>query len=66
MCQDILNQARSLLDDDHSLALYLVWDLQKTKDSGLTDLAWSMYKSGCTRREVAHLIDSIEAGRYLQ
>jgi hypothetical protein len=68
MSTEILEQARKILREDYdtNLAVYIVRDLPATKDAGLSDLAWSMYRHGCVASEVENLIDSIEAGHYLK
>ena len=46
--------------NDINLAVYMVRDLQATKDAGLSDLAWSMYKEHGTKSEAIYLLDEIE------
>ena len=46
---------------DPFLAVFIVRDLQVTKDAGLDDLAWSMYKHGTVTSEVRWLLDLLES-----
>lgn len=53
--------ARSHLEEDHGLALFMVRDLQVVKALELSDLAWAMHKNYCVRSEVKWLLDELEA-----
>ena len=49
------------LSDDLELAVYVMRDLEATKQAGLDDLAWSMYREGnCSHNEVTWLVDEVE------
>ena len=41
------------------LAVYMVRDLQATKDAGLTDLAWLYNQNSCTHREAVALLEQL-------
>ena len=47
--------------DDPTLAAYIVRDLPETKAAGLSDLAWSMARTYCTRDEAEDLLVKLEA-----
>ena len=49
---ETIQLARTHLDQDHTLALFMVRDLRITRDMGLSDLAWAMYQNYCVRSEV--------------
>lgn len=53
--------ARQQIDDDPMLAAYIVRDLPETEAAGLSDLAWSMAQTYCTRDEAADLLTKLEA-----
>lgn len=62
---NIIKQAKEQLVkscgyNDHELALYMVRDLQVTRDAKLSDLAWAMYRHSCTKSEVEWLVDKLE------
>jgi len=43
------------------LAVYVMRDLEATKQAGLDDLAWTMYREeNCSHNEVAWLVDEVE------
>lgn len=58
---ETVKAARQHLEKDHALALFMVRDLQVTKDMELSDLVWSMHRNGCVRSEVKWLLDELEA-----
>jgi len=55
-----IKQARDYLDEDHTLSVFVVRDLQVTKAAGLSDLAWAMHQNYCVRSEVEWLLDELE------
>ena len=58
---EIIRKARTYLEKDHGLALFMVRDLVVTKNAGLSDLAWSMHQNYCVRSEVEWLLNELEA-----
>ena len=47
--------------DDRESAVYVMRDLEATKQAGLDDLAWNMYREdNCSHDEVAWLADEVE------
>ena len=61
---DVVALAKTHLEEDHYLALFMVRDLRITKNMGLDDLAWAMHKGGCARSEVAWLLNELEEGQF--
>ena len=57
---ETVRSARRYLEKDHTLALFMVRDLQVVKDAELSDLVWSMFKNYCVRGEVKWLLDELE------
>ena len=60
-----LGLARRLLTTrragDLELAVYVMRDLEATKQAGLDDLAWAMYREdNCSHNEVTWLVDEVE------
>lgn len=63
--KQVLELARRLLttgrSSDLELAVYVMRDLEATKQAGLDALAWSMYREGnCSHNEVTWLVDEVE------
>jgi len=58
---EMVRLARTHLEKDHMLALFMVRDLQVVEDMELNDLVWSMHQNYCVRSEVAWLLDELEA-----
>ena len=58
---DEIKTARKELERDWQLSVFIVRDLQVTKDAELDDLAWCYHKYGCVRSEAKELLDKLEA-----
>lgn len=55
-----IRSARRQMDDDPSLSVYMIRDLQETKDAGLADVAYELAKSYCPRQDAEWLLDALE------
>jgi len=58
--KEAIIEAKKQLDTDPHLANYILRDLEITKEAGLSDLSWAMYRQGCCKNDVIGLIEYIE------
>lgn len=55
-----IDLARKNIEEDYTLSVFIVRDLEVVSELGLDDLVWAMYKHGCVKSEAEHLINHLE------
>ena len=58
--KEAIELAKFNIETDPHLANYILRDLEITKEAGLSDLSWAMYRQGCCKNDVIGLIEYIE------
>jgi len=59
--QEAINLARTHIEQDPNLAIFIVRDYPELKEWQLSDLAWALYKNTIARSEAAWFLDKLES-----